>query len=51
MNIQNIDLFEMHEPLTGSFPFAALTAVLPDETVDFVRVSMGKYQLTLKKFQ
>lgn len=31
MNIQNIDLFEMHEPLTGSFPFAALTAVLPDD--------------------
>ena len=21
----------MHEPLTGSFPFAALTAVLPDD--------------------
>ena len=31
MNIQNIDLFEMHEPLTGSFPFAAMTAVLPDD--------------------
>ena len=31
MNIQNIDLFEMHEPLTGSFPFAALTAVLPND--------------------
>ena len=29
MNIQNIDLFEMHEPLTSSFPFAAMTAVLP----------------------
>ena len=31
MNIQNIDLFEMHEPLTGSFPFAALTAILPED--------------------
>ena len=31
MKIQNIDLFEMHEPLTGSFPFAALTAILPED--------------------
>lgn len=31
MNIQNIDLFEMHEPLMGSFPFAALTAILPED--------------------
>ncbi len=31
MNIQNIDLFEIHEPLTGSFPFAALTAILPED--------------------
>ena len=31
MNIQNIDLFEMHEPITSSFPFAALSAVLPDD--------------------
>lgn len=31
MNIQNIDLFEMHEPLTGSFPFVAQTASLPED--------------------
>ena len=49
MNIQNIDLFEMHEPLTGSFPFAALTAVLPDD-ISSVK-EPDEYQLTLKKFR
>lgn len=62
MNIQNIDLFEMHEPLTGSFPFAALTAVLPDDLssvsihwqdtmeILFIREGSGRISIDLETF-
>lgn len=62
MNIQNIDLFEMHEPLTGSFPFAALTATLPDDIFSvsihwqdtmeilLIREGIGQISIDLEKF-
>ncbi len=62
MNIQNIDLFEMHEPLTGSFPFAALTAILPEDIssisihwqdtmeILLIRDGSGRVSIDLEKF-